>query len=211
MKEVICPVKNCGLKFEDRKGLSEHLTKKHPDYKQSVTKLFPITLTSEERELWDKVAKEHSMNLSEYVRFLMREGISGAEQLRKAELERQYKRRIDRLENENDKAMKEMGALKEFFIQKMTKGKSKLDKKTIWMLDHSKDFSKDLERMEEQHTGDKLMEEEWDSLTLGQQADVRKLLSKNKIPFAAAIKKVKKKCSKDFETFFKKELTGYGY
>ena len=95
---------------------------------------------------------------------------------------------------------------KEFFIQKMMRSKkSKLDKKTLWMIDHSKDFSKDLERLEEQYTGDRLLEAEWNSLSIDQQNKVRNLLNK-KIPFAAAIKKIKKQCSKDFEKFFRKEL-----
>jgi len=54
MGEVVCFVeengKKCGKKFDSRRALTNHITKKHPNFKQDKPKLFPITLSSKEKE-----------------------------------------------------------------------------------------------------------------------------------------------------------------
>jgi hypothetical protein len=206
--------KECGKDFKDFKGLNVHMKKMHSNVKID-TKRVEIAASGKELEEWKKGAEQHNFpNLSAYVRFMMRESVGEAEQVRKAELEKQFNEKTEKIENEKKKVEKELEAMKNFFIQNVTaKARKELKRyekdPTIDMLKRSKDFGKDLERMEEQFVGDRLLEEEWDSLTLGQQADARKLM--NKMPLVAAIKKVNKKCSKDFELFFKKELMGHGY
>jgi hypothetical protein len=205
----------CGQEFKDFKGLNVHMKKKHSKVKID-TKRVEIAASNTELEKWKQSAKEHNFpNLSAYVRFMMREGVSGAEQLRKAELENHYNAQIGRLEKDKRKVETELEAMRTFFTNNILRQRSKgkirkmikeLDKPTKWMLKHFKGFDKDLERLEEQYIGDKLTEEEWNSLNHKQQILVKRLLNNNKIPIEVAIKKIKKKCSKDFESFFKKEL-----
>jgi len=143
----------------------------------------------------------------------MSEGVGGAEQVRKAIIEKDFNAKIEKIENDKRKVEQELEAMKNFFIREMEKKKKskrlKIDAKkaTALILERFK-VDEGLERLEEQYVGDRLLEAEWDTLTLGQQSDARKLT--NKMPLIAAIKKIKKKCSKDFEKFFAKELMSYG-
>jgi len=205
MGTINCPVVNCGLNFKNYNGLAVHIAKKHPNFKSATMKMMTVTLPAGEEQVWKKIAEEHNMNLSDYVRFLVREGIEGKEEQRKLELEKKYSVLTDKLENEKIEISQELEAMKKFFVQHMNKTrKSKTTRATLWMLRNFSDFSKDLEKLEEQHISNKLIESEWNSLNYNQQALVKGL--SKKIPFVAAIKKVKRDCSKDFEAFFKGEL-----
>lgn len=203
MSNLNCPVVNCNLECRTVRGLAVHIAKKHPGFQQT-TKQITVILADEERQAWNRVATQHNMNLSDYIRFLVREGIEGKEDIRKAELETKYKTITERLEKDKSNLEQEIQALKRFFIQKMNNKKSKLDKRTLWLLKNCKGFDKDIESWEEQNISNKLIEKEWNSLSNRQQLLVKRLL--NKMPFINAVKKVKGECSKDFEMFFKKEL-----
>ncbi|MFH1229506.1 MAG: hypothetical protein V1678_03725 [Candidatus Aenigmatarchaeota archaeon] len=197
-----CSVVNCGAICKTFRGLQVHIAKKHPNSQPKPMGVVTVVLPSTEKQKWEEIADKNSANLSEYVRSLVREELEGK---RESEEQRKFKALTSKLENDNKNLELEVKALKTFFVQKMNKSRqSKTTKDTLKMIEHIKGFGKELKLLEEQQTGNKIIEMEWDTLTIGEQIEVRKLLGR--ISFVKAIKKIKKKCSKRFELFFEKEL-----
>jgi len=68
-----CQVVNCGAECKTLRGLAVHIAKKHPDFKPTTMGMITVVLSNIEKQKWEEIAKKNKTNLSEFVRFLVRE------------------------------------------------------------------------------------------------------------------------------------------
>jgi hypothetical protein len=117
--QVITTCEICNKQLKDLQGLKVHVARSHSGTKL-LTRRAEIVVGIDELKKWIETAKSHNFpSLSSFVRFYMREGISGSEQLRKEELEKQYAEKIGNIQNEKRKVEKELEAMKGFFVQEL--------------------------------------------------------------------------------------------
>jgi hypothetical protein len=198
-----CSVVNCGKQFRDERSLKIHIARKHSSIRAPIKRV-EVTASSNEIEKWEQSAKEHNFsNLASFIKFYMREGVSGAEQIRKLKLEKQYKEQIDRIEKEKKKLSDRLESVMDKLTDK--KPKPNYAEDVLTMLESCEGYEEELKKIEENFVSNKLIEEEWEDLTVEQKERARELMDDNKTSLVKAIAAVGGG-SRSFRMFFDKEL-----
>lgn len=183
--------------------------------------LFPITISRVELEVWKKCAEKNNLALAEYIRVLMREGVAGIKEIEVNKLKETYERRVKELEALNFQLRQEMETLKNHLILRLSKfletENIQKTEKTIVKIRKFKELlgDKEIEVVyspngirEKKSYENSLIEEEMNSMNSEDRDKVKHIVMRDKDSLVVAIKKVKGRCSEEFEEYFKKDLKG---